>query len=279
MSKLWLDLELREDIDDYATLIYAIESGDNIKYLSINNPSIEEIKLFNFTIEKFNLDVDLIISGEVKNYPDKKNIHNILMKLIDGYTNTNYIHIDDLKIDSLNDFIVFCGGSLTTLSILTERFDVSTFKAYIQGGFASYKILNTKDVLKKFKNRDKVPTWNLNLDLEATDKVLNSNLEAKFISKNICHNSWVHTNELSEKDCFFNFVLKEYFNSGKYNDKCLHDLLAYLSINTDIVNFKKIDLLRTNEERPKFWSELNPDSNFSISTSFSIEDFKSKIFI
>jgi hypothetical protein len=36
-TPVWLDLELRKDIDDYMTLIYALQNDFNIKEVSINN--------------------------------------------------------------------------------------------------------------------------------------------------------------------------------------------------------------------------------------------------
>lgn len=303
-NDLWLDLELREDIDDYATLIYAIENKYNIICLSINNPSIEEIKLFNYTIEKFDLNIPLIISGEITKYSDDKNLHPSLMELIKDYDKVDYEHINVLPINKLDldninhplrylyesrfvfvggeieafPITVFCGGSLTTLSILLDLFkDKNAIKAVIQGGFASYKIVAEKDLLKKFKKRDKVPTWNLNLDIEATKKVLASNININFVSKNICHDSHVDLNDLGSNKSFFNTVLVNYFKDNKYKSKCLHDLLAFLSFNSDIVEFKKVDLLFTDDEIPKFWSELNDDSNISISVAFSKYKFLDKV--
>jgi len=294
LKDLWLDLELRKDIDDYATLVFALETKRDIAFLSVNDPSLEEIRLFNYTIEKFGLDLTLIISGEIKEYEGDENIHSSLMELIDGYEKADYIHIDDLsdralsnyaKFDKVTGYLkvypitVFCGGSLTTLSILIERFDNEFLKACIQGGFASYEIVEKEFLLKKFKKRKKVPTWNLNLDIEATRKVLNSSLNISFVSKNICHDSWVSFNDLNDGNSFFNIILKRYFETNSYNSdkKCMHDLLAFLSIESDIVGFKKVNLLFTEDERPKFWSELNNDSTFSISVSFEKKSFIDKI--
>lgn len=289
ITDLWLDLELRKDIDDYATLIYAIESGATINFLSVNNPSLEEIRLFNYTIEKFGLDATFVISGTITEYDESENIHPSLMKLIDGYKNINYTHIDEHKLlnfeknrvhtrnSTILPITVFCGGSLTTLAYLLERFDNRYINAYIQGGYASYKIVEPEFLLKKFKKREKVPTWNLNLDIEATKKVLKSSIEIHFISKNICHDSWVDLADLNDGTSFFNSVLVNYFKENKYTNKCLHDLLAFLSINSDIVDFKRVDLFLTEDARPKCWSELNDKSKKSISVAFSKTRFLDKI--
>lgn len=277
MKDLWLDLELRKDIDDYATLIYAIEKKYPIKHISINNPSINEIKLLNFTIEKFNLNLTPIISGHITEYNLEEDIHESLFLLIEDYNNTDFIHIDLLKKTLIHDYTVFCGGSLTTLSILYTTFDYKPFNAYIQGGFASYHIVEKEFLLKKFKKREKVPSWNLNLDIKATEIMLNSDMDIHFISKNICHNSFVSVNDLSDSNSFFNTVLKNYFLVNKYDSKCMHDLLAFLSIDSDIVTFKPVNLFFTDDDIAKFWSVINVNSKHCISVSYCNTAFLAKI--
>ena len=50
---IWLDLELRKDIDDYISLIFALENNLNIKEVSINNPSKNELCLLKDTLKIF----------------------------------------------------------------------------------------------------------------------------------------------------------------------------------------------------------------------------------
>ena len=281
-NSLWMDLELRKDIDDYATLIHAIENKSNIKYLSCHNPSVNELKLFNYTMEIYRLNIPLIISGEVTEYPDDEDIHISLLEHFEMYPTVRFIHIDQLDKNYLDQFnkenplTVFCGGSLTTLSILLDKFDNEKINAVIQGGYASYEIVEEQHVLKKFKKRKSVPTWNLNLDLEATKKVLKTNIKAKFISKNICHDSWVDIDELNTKQTAFKSIMTQYFKHSTYKDnkKCLHDLLAFFAIEHDIIEFKKVDFHFSDDERAKCHTTLNDNSNFSISVAFSKDEFK-----
>ena len=65
MFKLWLDLELREDIDDYATLIFSLEKGYNIDAISIHNPSKNELKLLKTTLSDYSVNIPIIITGDV----------------------------------------------------------------------------------------------------------------------------------------------------------------------------------------------------------------------
>lgn len=275
MSKLWLDLELREDIDDYVTLIYAMDNYD-VSVVSIHNPSINELTLLKNTL--INSNIPIVITGEVvESYPDGKDLNpyfinnNLLSKneydlvfLFDDFVNTF----------DISGFTIFCGGSLKTLSLLTNKFDVSTFNACVQGGFASYKIVEPNNVLKKFRKREAVPTWNLNLDLESTNLVLKSGLNVNFVSKNICHSSFVSLNDVknsTNNTCLF---LTDYFNKNtRFKDKCLHDLLALMSVFNDFVEFKSVKLLHTKDERPKWWSEIKEDSNHKISVSYDYKKY------
>ena len=62
-------------------------------------------------------------------------------------------------------------------------------------------------------------------------------------------------------------VLKNYYllQESHFRNKCLHDVLAFMSIFDDkLVDFKKVDLLYIEKNRVAWYSELNPNSKFSI---------------
>jgi hypothetical protein len=278
-KKIWLDLELREDIDDYATLIFALENKLNITEISIHNPSVFELSLLQQTLLKFaDTKIDIIISGEVTTYTPDKDIHSSLMEICSGKLGFIASELNDcIKNIDMTDKIVFCGGSLYTLSEILKVHSTITIDAYIQGGYAGEKIVGAENVLKKFKNREQVPTWNLNLDLDATDYVMAAdNVNCHFVSKNVCHASFVGIKDLSLKDSFFNEVLSNYFslNNHRKNIKCMHDLVAFLSIfNDDLIIFKNVELKRTNDDRVKWYSILKPNSNKKISCSLDYQLF------
>lgn len=278
-KKIWLDLELREDIDDYATLIFALENKLNITEISIHNPSLFELSLLQQTLVKFDVThIDIIISGEVTSYSPEKDIHFSLMNICSGKIGFIAFELkNSIKNIDMTDKIVFCGGSLYTLSEILKENPAITVDAYIQGGYAGENIVGTENVLKKFKNRDQVPTWNLNLDLEATDYVMSAeNVNCHFISKNVCHSSFVSIEDLSSKDSFFNKILSDYFllSNHKKKSKCMHDLVAFLTIfNDDLIIFKNVELKRTNDERVKWYSVFKSDSNKKISCSLNYQLF------
>lgn len=287
---IWLDLELRKDIDDYITLIFALEQNYNVKEISIDNPSLNELQLLLITLKELKKEhINIIITGIITEYSLEEDIHISLFNKIKNFKNSNKIEISDyknlffikdyLKNNEQKNKIIFCGGSLKTLSLIFEQKNIENknIECYIQGGYASENIVGIENTLKKFKKREKVPSWNLNIDLESTDKVLKNNkMNIKFISKNICHNSWIGLEDLNNNKTYFNDILKSYFLLNDNNKKCMHDLLAFLTIkNKDIVEFKKIDLNRTNDENPKWFSILNNKSNKSISISLNLEMYKS----
>lgn len=274
-NKIWMDLELREDVDDYITLIYALENNVNISVLSINNPSVKELKLFNYALSLFNKNIPVVVSGEISVYDEGKDICAYAEDLIKGVDVVDYFLLEDFKITNelMKDTIVFCGGSLTTLAYLTENVDNDLFKACIQGGFASYEVVGIENTLKKFKKRKAVPSWNLNLDFESTKIVLESSIDKSFISKNICHNSFVDIKNIS-KDTVYGNSLKTFLSGNKYSNKCIHDLLAFVSIfDNDIVTFANVDLKYDDTERVKWWSEMNDNSTTRISVLFDTAAF------
>lgn len=265
-SPIWLDLELREDIDDILTLIYAIESKANIKAISINNPSENELKLLKGVLDRFNLSLPVYMTGEITRYEPGKDVIDALTRYMSNSA-VEPVNLSDAPLSALEGaYTVFCGGSLTTLAELSEV--NSSISAVVQGGFASYKLVPEGALLKKFKKREKVPTWNLNLDLDATDKVLSSNISIRFVSKNICHSAFVSDSDLTTESVMAE-VFNNYLSTSEYNDKCLHDVLAFMAIESpEIFTFKPVKLLRTNDERPKWWSKFDSESKRSISVDY-----------
>ena len=178
--ELWLDLELRADIDDYITLLYAIETNKNITELSIVNPSINELKLFKYVKEKYNLNIPIIYSGKIIDLLGNKGIdHNLLdlIQYIELDFDNDIIHINDYLKQNINfeNKIVFCGGAFTNLKMILEQNPLQNIIGYLQGGYAGETIVGKENVLEKFKGREQVPSWNPNLDLESTNYILNSN--------------------------------------------------------------------------------------------------------
>lgn len=281
--KIWLDLELKQDIDDYITLLFAIETNKNITEISINNPSINELKLLKFIKEKFNLNIPIIYNGNIINVNDK-DIHIVLLNLIkniDLNLEKDVIYINKYLEKDL-DFsnrIIFCGGSFTTLKTILEKYSNQTITSYLQGGYAGHSIVGDKNVLNKFKNREKVPSWNPNLDIKASDYIIESkNLKAYFISKNVCHNSWMNAEDFINPNSEIYKFLIEYFKVNKYSSKCMHDLVAFASIfNKTFIEFKKVDLFHNNDKLIAWYSILNEKSNKEISISLNMDKFKNYI--
>ena len=74
----WLDLELREDIDDLITLEYALTNNSNIKVLSIHNPSRKELQLAQLyredMLKRNGFCFDLVINGEITEYETENDL-------------------------------------------------------------------------------------------------------------------------------------------------------------------------------------------------------------
>lgn len=119
---------------------------------------------------------------------------------------------------SPNSDYIFVGGALTKLAKYLENNTAKTI--VINGGFVGANIIDKKHELMKFKNKLAVRTYNFNLDVVATQKVINSSNYQKMylVGKNVCHSILNTTTELWKNESFLN----------KYNlspQKRLHDLL------------------------------------------------------
>jgi len=274
MNKIWLDLELREDIDDFITLLLAINSGLNITAVSINNPSRHELKLVGYVLRKYCVEARVFMTGSITEYPDKKDTHPVLrFTESDLYYEPELSFISALAEKELSEpFTVFCGGSLTTLNKLVDA--GCNVSAVVQGGYASSLVVPEHAVLKKFDGRAAVPTWNLNLDLASTDEVLAKGIDIRFISKNVCHAALVGLEDISNETSFGAGVLRRYFEYSGYRDKCMHDPLALTTmLNPNIVDFASVEMKRTDDARAKWWAEPRNDSNHTISIDFDKDAF------
>jgi len=156
--------------------------------------------------------------------------------------------------------------------------------AYIQGGYAGIDVVKPENTLKKFRKREAVPSWNLNLDEEATHSIIkNKKAHLKFISKNVCHASIISYEDLENYSGFGIDILKDYFlcHEQKWRKKAMHDVLAFMTIFSDtIVDFEKVSLISiTKTGTVTKWKSLkNSESNIEIAVDFNYIEFKETFF-
>lgn len=121
--------------------------------------------------------------------------------------------------------IVFCGGALTKVAEFLEAGNTLD-TLVMNGGFVGNNIIVAKEQLPKFKYKEFVRTYNFNMDIESTKKVLsmpeNKLGEIILVGKHLCHDE-KNTIKGLWSSKFFKELQEEYkFNS----DKRLHDVLA-----------------------------------------------------
>ncbi len=116
-----------------------------------------------------------------------------------------------------NTEYVFVGGALTSLSNWIQNHKIKVL--CMNGGFVGCNIV--KNPLKKFTGKEFCRTFNFNMDIRATEKILKSNNieEIMLVGKNVCHDLkntklgiWKDEQILEE------FSIKD--------EKRMHDLLA-----------------------------------------------------
>jgi tRNA isopentenyl-2-thiomethyl-A-37 hydroxylase MiaE len=134
-----------------------------------------------------------------------------------------------------NEKYIFVGGSLKPVVSFMERGN-NPEHLIIQGGFAGTGIVAPKDVLKKFKDKEAIRTYNLNRDMTSSKYIIANINRMKnlpiFVSKNVCHSKKNTISKLHNDD-----FLKKYKNIRK---KLLHDLLM---VKEGINHIKKVDTI------------------------------------
>lgn len=292
-TKRWLDLELRKDPDDLFALLYALESTPSVDVVSIDSPSTLELVLLNKLKEIYNVNFDVVITGEHSAYDSNLDVNPIITEMFNLETGGNlpftiplndYIFISDLHVEADKCRIEFFGGgSLVTLATLIDKAPNKITKAVVQGGFAGVGFAGEENTLRKFKKRkgDAVPSWNLNLNLEASKKVVTAlGVSISFVSKNICHDSWIYHNDVADlkTNSIFIETLKRYLKFVANQKKCMHDLLAYMSLDTpNLITSKPVNL-QWDDSTPTKWSSISsPSKKHQISISFDKERYISLI--
>lgn len=262
MKKLWLDLEIKEEVNDYIALVYALEKKLPISVVSLKNPTVFEYHLVAYTICIYNRNIPLVINGKIKEH---NNVSNYTLELISYHINSI---IDDCypKPIFLNDFIkdypiekttVFCCSSLNTLSILVSRFDNSLFDSIVQSG--SY-----------FNNIE-------TLDIEAANIVLESKIHMKIISNNIFNNLSFSKENIGVNNNLFNAILNIVISHSSNSEKYMNNLLA-LSVfeKNSFIEFKRV-LFCINNNNKEWEFKDNKDSNHEIAIKCNLDYFYNKI--
>lgn len=261
MKKLWLDLEITEDINNYIALVYALEAKLPISVVSLRNPTFFEYYLVAYTICIYNENISLVINGSIK---EKNSVNNETLELISYHINSI---IDDCnsKPIFLNDFIknypiekttVFCGGSLNTLSMLVSKFDNSLFDS----------IVNIENKMK-----------NLSLEEEATNIVLKSKLNINFISNDVFKNFSFSKEDIGFNNNLFNSILNIVLSHNSNSEEYMHNLLALNTFeNNSFIDFKKVSFQKNNDNT-KWNLEDNKDSNHKIAVKCDLDYFYNKI--
>lgn len=121
--------------------------------------------------------------------------------------------------------IVFCGGALTKIAEFLEA-ENTLDTLVMNGGFVGCNIIKPEEQLLKFKLKEFVKTYNFNLDIESTKKVLSTSEneigEIILVGKHLCHHGKNTVADLWNS-LFFKELQREYkFDNGKR----LHDVLA-----------------------------------------------------
>ncbi len=140
-----------------------------------------------------------------------------------------------------NTDVIFNGGAMTKIAQYLSRAkkdgsgQPNTLKYLIMnGGFVGNNIVTDKDTLPKFKGKNAVPTFNFNMDIPSTERVLKTPEHRLnhiiLVGKNVCHSD-INTEDGLWKD--EKSICKEW---NAKPDKKQHDMLAYhegLAILTD----------------------------------------------
>lgn len=195
---------------------------------------------------------------------------------------------DGLAVDVLDnallkydDLVIICGAALSNVASVLDRY-TRIPKLVAQGGFAGDNIVPKEYILDKFKGKQTCPTFNLNADVKAGLKVIDSNLidERWFVSKNVCHgvkydtdmHSFMRPYYLRNPGLELMYKGMDLYLKKRPGGKAFHDpLAACCAIDPSICEFKEVELYR---EKGQWGSRISCMLNAKISVSVDMIKFK-----
>jgi inosine-uridine nucleoside N-ribohydrolase len=153
-------------------------------------------------------------------------------------------------------------------------------KLVIQGGFAGRNIVPECVALDKFKDKEMVPSWNLDGALKDTLRVLQSPRcsEIRLVSKNVCHGviwdetlSSQITDEAPDMLHTIDGIMTEY-RQRKGAPKIIHDVVAAACALTPATcDWARVSM--RHEKKAGWGADLSKTSNTYIVTSFNRSTF------
>lgn len=216
VKKLWLDLELRENVDDFFTLVYALENRFPIEVISIVDPTINELKLINYTLTLFNRkDIPFLLYGSITERTDKEDVSPFLLSLCENYKPIQSLSMNNFMYDvDMGNMTVFCGGSLEMLSDLVLLFKNNAFDSIAQGCFSD------------------------NVDIDQANTVIQSEINKFFVSKDVSNDAFIYKNDIKDVDSIFSNLLYRFLEDNKIDSYLMPNLLTLLTvIDQDLVCF------------------------------------------
>ena len=183
---------------------------NKVVYIADLDQDIDDVLAIEYL---FKYDVlDYIVCDPEPNEEGKQRLNKVILKGITCYPEIQ-----------AGTKTVFCGGALTKVAKYLEHYSLDSL--VIQGGFVGSNIIKEKDQLEKFKGLEFTRTFNFNMDLAATEKVLNMGPEKVkniiLVGKNVCHSEKNTIKDIWNFEFFKN--LQEEYNIKE--TKRLHDVL------------------------------------------------------
>lgn len=273
------------DPDDYITLLFLLgHPRVHLKAVTITPGSVYQVGLVERTLQQF--DKNIPIGSYYLEHP-KTCVSEWHQKVYGKIEPSNNAQRGcDVLLESCDEqTTLITGAPLKNLGLALDFEDFKLGRLVAQGGFAGEGVVPLQDQLPKFRGKRTCPTFNLNGDIPAALKTLET-LKIKeryFVSKNVCHGVAYNKqmNEQLELDLsssdkkslslkLIHKGMSQYLRKKKEGKK-LHDpLAACCAIDKSIGNWKEVELFL---EKGEWGARLKKDTNTHIITSYDHKRF------
>lgn len=183
------------------------------------------------------------------------------------------------------DTTILCCGPMRNLGKAIQvadetHSDFTIGKVVIQGGFVGRNIVPESVALEKFKDKEMVPSWNLDGALKDTLRVLQSPRcsEIRLVSKNVCHGvTWDETlsSQITHQGSGMLHTIDAIMTAYRQRrgaPKIIHDLVAATcALSATVCGWAQVSM--RHKKKAGWGADLSKTSNTYIVTSFNPSAF------
>lgn len=277
-----LDLETADPDDVMALALLATHPRVCLRSVSIFPGGLDQVGLVRYVLNRLGVAIPIGAAGLDDGKHRVSQFHyRWLGQIENGSPDGSPSEVIQSTLQNHRNVMLVTGAPLRNVAAALDSAGPEWFTSWVcQGGFAGDNVVSEADQLPKFLGRRTCPTYNLNGDPTAAEKLLKSERfqEIRMVAKNVCHGQFFGLEDIARTprgahrglDMLLDGMTT--YCERKPEGKALHDVVAaVLAIAPSAATWARGQPYR---ERGAWGFSPNPDSPIQICTSLNRASFE-----